>query len=202
MKCKFCQQQAGFFKSYHEECKLSAENTMKQLEAIVNEHRADEEVPKSVKLRMKEIALSNPLYINYAESEVIDKTAIHFNETIIHVESMLQISESKNRCKMVETGYRYEKMPTWSEKQLLLDNLGKIIFTDKAVYLYVNTKTMRYPYSKIVNYGFDKNFLSKYAYFDIKTTSPFPHRFSFTDTHKDKNARKEQNITLFLHCLK
>lgn len=120
-------------------------------------------------------------------SKLIDRTTKYTDETIIHIESGLKIFESKNRCKMVESGYRYEKMPTWSEKEYLLDNSGAIIFTDAAIYLYVNSKTMRYPYTKIVNYGFEKIFTMNQAYFDVKTSSPFPHRFSFTDTFREKN---------------
>ena len=92
-------------------------------------------------------------------------------------------------------------MPTWSQKEYLLDNSGTIIFTDCAVYLQVGTKIMKYPYKKIVNYGFDKIWTLKYAYFDLKTSSSYPHRFSMSDTFKAKDGRKEQNICLFLHCL-
>ena len=201
MKCEYCKQQVGFLKWYHEECKVSAEKTLRQIENVLNQHKSDETVSKEVTLELREIVLSNALYKNYLESKIIDKTAIHVNEVVICVESGVKISETKNRCKMVETGYRYEKMPTWSEKQLLLDNTGIVIFTDKAIYLYAGMKTMRYPYNKIVNYGYEKIWTLKYAYFDVKTTSPLPHRFSFTDYFKNKNAEKEQNIALLLHCL-
>ena len=201
MKCKFCLQPAGFLKSYHDDCRHDVENTVKQIESIVDTHKADETVPKEVKLQIREIA-SNNLYKNYIESKVFDKTTICRGEVIIHVESMLRISESKNRCKMIETGYRYEKKPTWKETRLLLDESGMIVFTDKAVYLCVKTKIMRYSYSRIVNYGYDTlAFSLKYAYFDVKTASPFPHRFSFTDICKANAGHKEQNIALVLHNL-
>lgn len=201
MKCRFCNQRAGVLKGYHDECKANAEKTMKQIEGIVNQHKSDETVPKDLVNQLKEVALSNKLYVNYLESEIFDKTLIQKGETLIYVESMMRISESKNRCKMIETGHRYEKMPTWSEKEILLDDSGRVVFTDKAVYLFVGIKAMRYPYSKIVNYGLDKIWSLNYAYFDVKTSSPYPHRFTFTDTFKDKKASKEQNIALFLHSL-
>ena len=201
MKCNFCNQQVGFMKTYHEDCRLRVEGTLKQIEETVNKHKADDEVSVEVKELLKKLAKSDELYINYMKSQVMDKTIIHANETIIYAESGLIIRESKNRCKMVETGYRYEKMPTWSEKDFLLDKSGTIIFSDSAVYPQVGTKMMRYPYKKIVNYGFEKIWTLQYAYFDIKTTSPYPHRFSLSDTFKAKEGRKEQNICLFLHSL-
>ena len=188
-------------KIYHEDCRVSVESTLKQIEAIVNEHKADEVVSDEVKKLIKEISLSNQLYQNYMKSQPVDKTIIHMNETIIYAESDLVIRESKNCCKMVESGYRYEKMPTWSEKEFLLDKSGSIIFTDVAIYLQVGTKMMRYPYKKIVNYGYEKIWTLQYAYFDIKTSSPYPHRFSLSDTFSAKDGRKEQNICLFLHSL-
>lgn len=171
-------------KTYHEDCRISAEGTLNQIQNIVNEHREDEVVSDEIKRLLKETALSNDLYMNFMKSQPIDKTIIHTNETIIYAESNLVIRESKNRCKMVESGYRYEKMPTWSEKEFLLDKDGAIIFTDVAVYLQAGTKMMRYPYKKIVNYGYEKIWTLQYAYFDIKTSSPYPHRFSLSDTFK------------------
>lgn len=201
MRCRFCNQQVGFMKTYHEDCRLKVEGTVKQIEEIVNEHKEDDVVPEEVKKLLKKIANSNEIYINYMKSRAVDKTIIHVNETIIYAESNLVIHESKNRCKMVETGYRYEKMPTWSEKEFILDKSGTIIFTDVAVYLQVGSKMMRYPYKKIVNYGYEKVWTLQYAYFDVKTSSPYPHRFSFSDTFKAKDGRKEQNICLLIHVL-
>jgi len=202
MKCIFCKQPAGFMHRYHSDCHHKTQNIIQQIETIINQYKDNDIVPKDAKQHLKKLTNSSILYKNYMFSKLIDRTAIYTNETIIHIESGLKIFESKNRCKMVETGYRYEKMPTWSEKEYLLDNSGAIIFTNAAIYLYVNSKTMRYPYNKIVNYGFEKIFTMNQAYFDVKTTSPFPHRFSITDTFREKNGTKEQNICLFLHFLK
>ncbi len=201
MKCKFCNQHVGFMKTYHSDCRFNVEGTLKQIEEVVNEHKADEIVSNEVKQILKGLAISNELYINFMKSRPVDKTIIHANETIIYAETNLVIRESKNRCKMVETGYRYEKMPTWTEKEILLDKSGTVIFTDCAVYLQIGTKMMRYPYKKIVNYGYEKIWTLQYAYFDISTSSPYPHRFSLSDTYKAKDGRKEQNICLVLHSL-
>lgn len=202
MKCIFCKQPTGFMSRYHNDCYQEVESIIQRIENMINRHKDNAVVPKDAKQQLKELANSSTLYKNYMSSKLVDQTTIYTNEVIIHIESGLKIFESKNRCKMVETGYRYEKKPTWSEKQYLLDNSGTIIFTDTALYLYIDSKTMRYPYAKIVNYGFNKIFTINQAYFDVKTTSPFPHRFSFTDTFNRKDGKKEQNICLFLHFLK
>lgn len=196
MKCVYCNHQAGFFNSYHEECKMSVDYTLKQIEIVLNQYISDEIDQKEEKRLIKEIIATYVLFKRYIESQVIDKTAIYQNEVILYAESMLRILESKNRCRMVETGHRYEKKPSWSVTKKLLDNYGRIIFTDKAVYMYVDTQTMRYPYSKIVNYGFDG-----YAYFDVKTSSPFPHRFYFIDTNNSKDNYNIKMINLFLNGL-
>lgn len=201
MKCRFCKQPAGFMKGYHKECYESAESTMKQLERVVNEYKDYDVVPAKAKDEIIKVVSSNELYRNHLEYQIIDKKAIHTSEIVIHVEYGMTIRESKNRCKMVETGYRYEKKPVWNESNLILDKSGTVIFTDKAVYLYVGSQTMRYPYNKIVNIGFEKSWATVYAYFDVKTSSPFAHRFEISSYVKEKNSEKEQNICLFLHCL-
>jgi len=202
MKCIFCKQPTGFMNKYHNDCHQKVESIIQKIENMINDYKDSDVVPKDAKQQLKELANSSILYKNYMTSKLIDQTAIYTNEVIIHIESGLKIFESKNRCKMVETGFRYEKKPTWSEKEYLLDNSGTIIFTDVAIYLCVNSKTMRYPYNKVVNYGFEKLFTLNQAYFDVKTSSPLPHRFSITDTFHEKTGRKEQNICLFLHFYK
>ena len=101
MKCRFCSENAGFMKSYHKDCRVSAENTLKSIEEIVNEHKDDDKVSDVVKGKLKQLASSNKLYLNFMKSMAIDSTIIHINETIIYAESGLVIRESKNRCKMV-----------------------------------------------------------------------------------------------------
>ncbi|MBQ5755570.1 MAG: hypothetical protein IIV90_07850, partial [Oscillospiraceae bacterium] len=70
---------------------------------------------------------------------------------------------------------------------------------DKAIYLLGFEKTYIYPYDKIVNIGYEHN-RDGTAYFDVKTTSPHPHRFRLWATN-GRTPSKGQNITLFLNCL-
>ena len=201
MKCMYCKKQVGFMKVVHEECEYTMSNMFKKMKSIFDMKIAGDITAKEARIKARELSLSNGMYRNFMESAVIDKTVIQMNEVVIYSDRSFRISESKNRCKMVETGYRYEKMPTWSEKNFLLDENGYVYFTDQAIYLYVGGKTMRYPYSKLVNCGYEKLWSMHHAYFDVKTSSPYPHRFTLSDTFKNKGGEKEQKLTEFLRGL-
>lgn len=201
MKCIYCKKQVGFMKVVHEECEYMMSNMFNKMKIIFDMKVAGEISAKEARIKAGELSLSNSLYHDFMEKAIIDKTVIHMNEVIIYSDMSFTVSESKNRCKMVETGYRYEKMPTWSEKNFLLDRNGYVYLTDQAIYLYVGGKTMRYPYNKLVNCGYEKLWSVHCAYFDVKTSSPYPHRFTLSDSFKNKNGEKEQRLTEFLQGL-
>lgn len=198
MKCIFCKNPAGLLKSYHEDCYDKIQMFLRKMEQIVNQYNQESITAKDAKNQLVSLASSDCLYKNYLEHEILDKTAIRTNETVIYIENMVSISESKNRCKMVETGYRYEKMPTWNETNQLIGENVSIVFTDKSIYMLLNNSAMMYPYNKIVNLGYDEK--QGDAYFDLKTSSPYPHRFSIKPFIK-KDKSKAQNVCLFLKCL-
>lgn len=198
MRCVFCNEPAGFLKSYHDACYQKVQALLNKMEKIVNEYNQETIHVADAKKELISIALSSELYQNYVRYEIFNITAIRTNETIVYVESGLNISESKNRCRMVETGYRYEKKPVWTETDNLIGSNVSVAMTDKSVYLLIQGKAMMYPYGKIVNLGYDEK--CGYAYFDVKTASPYPHRFSISSLNrKDKN--KAGNVCLFLKCL-
>jgi hypothetical protein len=171
---------------------------LQKVELIINKYNQESISAKDVKNQLVALASSDCLYKNYLEHKIFDKTAIRTNETVIYIENMVSISESKNRCKMIDTGYRYEKMPTWNENNQLIGENVSIVFTDKGIYMLLNASTMMYPYNKIVNLGYDEK--REYAYFDVKTSSPYPHRFTIGSFLK-KDKGTAQNVCLFLNCL-
>ena len=65
---------------------------------------------------------------------------------------------------------------------------------DQDVY---KRQAMRYPYSKIVNLGYDEK--GGYVYFDVKATSPYPHRFTIRSVNRKND--KTANLCLFFNCL-
>lgn len=198
MKCIFCQEPCGILKSYHDDCIQKTQALLYKMEGIVNEYNKQKINQAYAKGELRGLASSEKLYQTYIEHQIFDKTAIWVNETVIYVESGLCISESKNSCEMVRTGFRYEKKPVWNEKNYLIGKNVSIAMTDKSVYLLLHEKAMRYPYQKIVNLGYDEKW--RYAFFDVKTSSPLPHRFLIRSVNK-KEKSKLDNVCLFLNCL-
>lgn len=101
---------------------------------------------------------------------------------------------------MVRTGYRWERKSVWNPASVLLSDCADIVFTDKAVYPLLMGSGMRYPYGKIVNIGYKaaRFMVSEEVFFDVKTTSPFPHRFSIWNKY---DKEKTEKVNLVLNCI-
>ncbi len=89
-------------------------------------------------------------------------------------------------------------MPVWNEPNKIIEEDTRIVFTDKSINMLLCTLVMRYPYDKIVNLGYDEKW--NYAYFDIKTASPYAHRFTVRSFAK-RDRQKAQSVCLLLKCL-
>ena len=174
MNCKYCNESAGFMQSFHNECNEKFEELLIKRDDIIYECNSDNSDGKSVKIELMNLA-KNKIYSNYMNNSIIDKTIIRTKEVIIHVESSMKVYESKNRCTMTRIGYSYEKTPIWKEYTQLIGKLTTIVYTDESIYIILFNSVMRYPYKKIVNVGYDEK--KNYLYFDVKTTSPYAHRF-------------------------
>lgn len=198
MICVFCKKPAGFLKSQHFECYDATQKLLQKMEKVVNQYNSEPIDHSTAKKELVALVSSDALYKNYLLHEIADKTAIRTKDIIIYSERMVTISESKNRCSMLRTGLSYSRYPVWKECNKLLCEYGQVVFTDKGIYLLLTDAIMMFTYNKIVNIGFDD--VRNCTYFDIKTSSPFSHRFSIRATNrKDKN--KVQNVCLFLNCL-
>lgn len=198
MNCIFCKEPSGVLKRYHQGCFESVQQVLKDIEKIVNKYNQEEISASQAQNSLVDMAVSSQLYIHYLNHELDSIKTIKADETIIYFENSLSLFESKNRCKMVRTGYRYEKMPNWNEENFLLDQNALIIFTDKQIYLIAGQNEISYDYNKIVHIGFDEKF--GYVYLDVKTTSKIPHRFSLKPIIR-KDKMKAHNVCLLLNCL-
>lgn len=198
MKCFFCNESAGFLKAYHEGCYEATQNHLRKFDEIVTRYYNKEIDYYDAKEKIIKWASSNIYYENYVKSKIYDMTSIRTNENVIYVEAGLTLYESKNRCKMVETGYRYERNPVWRESSIYIGNNLNIAYTENALYILNNSSSLRYEYSKIVNLGYDEK--KGHSYFDVKTASPYPHRFLIESDLKDDKI-KAQNVYMILHCL-
>lgn len=198
MNCIFCNRPAGFLKKYHEDCFSKTQIIMQQIQEMINQYNRDSISALEAKQQIVELASSDIRHENYLLNEIIDKSKICSNDILIHSEKMVSIWESKNRCTMKRTGLSYARYPEWSESNQLLCNLGTVVFSDKSIYLILDEKTIAYPYKKIIDFGYTED--SKYTYFDVKTASPYPHRF-FIRAFDKKDKSSAQNVCIFLKCL-
>lgn len=196
MQCIYCKEQVGFLQSYHKECYNKIQQLLQRMKNIADQNTTNAEGKKDVRKELVDLASSDNLYRNYLAHKIWDMTTIRTNETIIYIESGLHISESKNRCKMTQTGHRYEKKPVWGETDIVIGNNLTAVLTDKSIYM-LQENSIMYQYYKIVNLGFDEKW--GYAYFDVKTSSPYPHRFTIRSYNK-KERSKVQAIYMFLGC--
>jgi len=193
MKCKYCNQPSGFLKSYHSECHNHIKTRESEISTLIEQLHIDIKSVQSVKLRLKEIASEDNLYINHMKNSNFNSEHVQENENIIYCENWITITESKNRPKMVRTGYRYEKKPVWKVANYKLGDNLTILFTDKSLYLISDQISLRYTYNKILNINCDERWT--YTYFDVKTTSPYPHRF-----YIKSNNRINKNVYLLIKC--
>lgn len=198
MKCIFCNQPAGFLKKYHEDCFNKTQTIIQKIEKLINQYNKDNVNDLEAKQQIVKLASSDIRYENYLLNEIIDKSKIHSSDILIYNEKMVSIWESKNRCTMKRTGLSYARYPEWSESNQLLCNLGTVVFSDKSLYLILDEKAIVYPYKKIIDVGYTND--SKHAYFDVKTSSPYPHRF-FIRAFEKKDKSSAQNVCVFLNFL-
>ncbi len=198
MNCKFCGKKIGFFEPRHKICKTENEEFILKLKNILIEYDNKDLDSSIIKARLIETVANNFKYKNYLAYNLFRKNDIRTNETLLYIETSINIAESKNRKQMVRSGYRYERVPVWSPANYLIGKYVSIAFTDKSLYLLLEKGTMIYEYKKNVNLGLDEK--SGYLYFDIKTTSPYPHRFSIIPTIAN-DKEKMQTLYLLLKCL-
>lgn len=198
MKCLICGKQCGLLKVYHEECKALVYNAEAEINTILHKHQFG--YLNDGKSEIISLVENDTLYKNYLMKQICDKSQIYNNEIVLQVEKKVSVSEQKNRCTMVRTGYKWNKQPVWNPSNDLLSENTEVVFTDKAIYFLFGETSMRYPYNKIVNMGFNRAefMLPAQAYFDVKTTSPFPHRFFMWSKLEKEKARK---LSLFLSCI-
>jgi len=194
----FCNNPAGFMKTYHPECKSKVEGHLSKLEAILNGYNREEISFYVAKQQLMSLATSSSLYQNYLWNSVVIRDKIRTNEVLIYVETQVSIAESKNWKTMERTGLSYARYPTWEVGPRKIEDMATVAFTDKAVYLLGFEKTYIYPYNKIVNIGYEDDKHGT-AYFDVRTTSPHPHRFMLWATD-GRTVATGKNITLFLSC--
>lgn len=197
MKCIYCNKPAGLFKLQHQECYEQIKPIFEEVSKVIGLFNSGEITSELAKDKLIKIAINEKLYSEYLKNCTNNNKDIWNTEIILYCENGLTISESKNRAKMIRTGYRYERKPVWNVNNLKLEDNVSFVLTNQSVYMLFSQTSMRYPYNKIVNIGYDK--VNLYTYFDVKTTSPHPHRFYINADNRTEDNRLA-DICSLLKC--
>lgn len=105
MKCLICGKQCGLLKVYHEECKALVYNAEAEINTILHKHQFG--YLNDGKSEIISLVENDTLYKNYLMKQICDKSQIYNNEIVLQVEKKVSVSEQKNRCTMVRTGYKW-----------------------------------------------------------------------------------------------
>ena len=119
------------------------------------------------------IIFSNEYYCEYLKNS-IETHELLKGEFVIFSGFDFKIEEYKNTCEMVRTGLSYERHPIWKVREKLISNWSRITITNSRIFISTEEGIMRFPFNKIVNAGF---YGSGRAFFELKTSSPYPHRY-------------------------
>ena len=141
------------------------------------------------------IIYNTPEYKTYLNS-LINNYELQPGEQVVFISVPVEVYESKNTCKMERTGLSYERHPIWNVTETKIAYCEKIIITDRRVFIPTYQGTRNYSFKKFVNTGVYNDRKNK-AFFDLKTTSPYPHRFIIKAMY-DKDICEFENFTLML----
>jgi len=187
-RCIYCNQPAGFLKIYHEDCHVQINRLKTKIvetfemyyKGNISYSDTREKVLALIKQK-RELQVAD--MVHPREHELLP------NEKVIYAIKYAQLMESKNTCKMTRTGLSYEKHPVWDVTESCLDDRGAFYLTNLHIILGIAEKGyMKFPLKKIVNCGNLSNW-ANYPFFDVATSSPYPHRFTIC-MEEDEVERK------------
>lgn len=183
-RCIYCDQPAGFLKIYHEQCHQQMNNLKNEILKTLEIYETGE--ASYFVTRDKILGLLEQKKTLHAANRVrISEHELQPGETVIYAHRSIHLEESKNTCKMTRTGLSYEKHPIWNVTESCLDDRAIFYMTDSQIIFYITDKGyMKFPFKKIVNCGNLSNW-GNYPFFDVATSSPYPHRFTMCMVEDD-----------------
>lgn len=98
MKCEFCLQPAGFLKSYHDNCRQNVENSLKDIESIINIHKDDDMVTAMLEDESRLIQIQPSRTSEYESQtyssfyEIIQKEDAYNKRLKLHLGIILAVS--------------------------------------------------------------------------------------------------------------
>ena len=186
MNCKLCGKPTGrLLHVYHQECLDKLHNELAEIDEIIALYESGEIEHHCAKARIMN-ATSTDFIQKFFWNNIYSHSAIRTYDHLVFSQSLIEVFEEKNRCRMERTGLSYTKYPQWECTSQKICELATIAFTDNGVY-FLDGKDYYIPYSKIVDVGIKTTFSRKEVYFDVKTSSPHLHRYSARTVDK-KNS--------------
>lgn len=197
MKCIYCGEKTNrFFDVAHQEChdkylehSNSLLNVCKEYENGNIEHKTA--VKFLVELCQDKSYCNKSLERDINEFEDIMRKG----DCPIFVAKYFTVVEEKNRCRMKSVGYN-EARPSWNVEKKILSTIANLLITDKNLYIDLTGTKIFFPLNKI---ELVKEDYFNSVYFDVKTSSPYPHRYYLS--FKNTKEKEESNLYYFLSCL-
>lgn len=197
MKCIYCGKKTErFFDVAHKECHENYLSYSNSLLHICKEYENGNIEHKTAVKSLVELCKDK----NYCNKS-LDKDINNFGDIMrkgecpIFITKYFTVVEEKNSCRMKSVGW-HETRPSWNVEKKTLSNIAELLITDKNLYIDLIGTKIIIPLNKI---ELVKEDYFNSIYFDVKTSSPYPHRYYLN--FKNKKEKEESNLYYFLSCL-
>ena len=197
MKCIYCGEKTKrFFDVAHQECHDKYLSHSNSLLNVCKEYENGNIEHKTAVKSLVELCQDK----NYCNKS-LDRDIDDFNDIMrkgeypIFIAKYFTVVEEKNRCRMKSVCYN-EARPFWNVEKKTLSTIANLLITDKSLYIDLIGTKILFPLSKI---ELVKEDYFNSVYFDVKTSSPYPHRYYLN--FKNTKEKEQSNLYYFLSCL-
>lgn len=188
MKCYLCGKPVGTFLGIcHQECADQLHSEFLEVDSVIDKFKSGQ-ISCRIAKEMLVKATSTEYIQAYFWRNIYSKSAIRTYDKVVYSQNFIEAAESKNRCKMERTGLSYARMPSWEANTYNIAQNASAVLTDSGIYV-LDAQDLYIPYSRIIDVGVD----GRRVYFDVKTTSPYGHRY-YLWQHNAKDMVFRDNV--------
>ena len=197
MKCIYCGEniKSWFFRAHQECYDKYIDQYNEFLKICVDYEKGNVEHSVAVKSLIKMTEQDNFYKKILLQDTETFNDIIRKNDIPIFFSKYFSVVEEKNSCRMKSVGW-HETRPSWNVEKKTLSNIAELLITDKNLYIDLIGTKIIIPLNKI---ELVKEDYFNSIYFDVKTSSPYPHRYYLN--FKNKKEKEESNLYYFLSCL-
>jgi len=197
MKCIYCGEniKSWFFRAHQECYDQYIDQYNEVLKICVDYEKGNVEHSVAVKSLIKMTEQDNFYKKILLQDTETFNDIIRKNDIPIFFSKYFSVVEEKNSCRMKSVGW-HETRPSWNVEKKTLSNIAELLITDKNLYIDLIGTKIIIPLNKI---ELVKEDYFNSIYFDVKTSSPYPHRYYLN--FKNKKEKEESNLYYFLSCL-